>query len=158
MNSIIQFTSGQFWLGATVLSIVFGVIQFLFAKWITARLEKSIQHEYDKQLEDYRFQHLQRQKAETVALLFAKWIRYPEGEVDKLTEKEKLDYWEELNRMSFEISLWIKDVNTINAIMHRLQNKTDAKNIRDVVGEVRKLILGKTDNFNAQEITLWPKK
>ncbi|MCL5095509.1 MAG: hypothetical protein M1575_02170 [Patescibacteria group bacterium] len=157
MATIIQATIGQLLLGTSVLAILLSVIQWLLANWIKIRLEQSIRHEYDKKLEDYRFSQLQRQKAETIATFFAKWIKYRGHEKDFLDEKELINYYEELNKMSLELSLWIKDEQLLNEIMSRTQMNEKASDTKAIVGMVRKMILEiKRDKFNSQNITLWP--
>ena len=156
MEQIIQLTYGQTITGALMFAVLLGLLQWFLAKWISIRLEKSIQHEYDRKLEDYRFQQLQRQKAETIARLFARWIKYRGNESTYLKESELLDFYEELNQMSLEISLWIKDKKILEDIMARLRLKPGAKDIRELSGEIRKLILDIDDKFDPQEIILWP--
>lgn len=156
MQNIIQLTLSQVLSGAIVLALLIGIIQYLLAIWIKIRLEKSIQHEYDKKLEQYRFQQLQRQKAETIARLFSKWIKYRGKESVYLNKKELIDFYEELNQMSFEISLWIKDKELLGDIMECLQLKSGSKDIRTLVGRIRKVILDNNEVFDEQKITLWP--
>jgi len=50
----INITFNQLFLGTFTLVIGFGVIQWLLSLWIKARLDKSIQHEYDKKLEEMK--------------------------------------------------------------------------------------------------------
>lgn len=124
---------------------------------ITARLEKSIQHEYDKKIEDYKIEELHRQKAEVVAKLFSKWLKYRGKEDEILSDKDLIDYYEELTKMSYEIALWIKDEKLLSEIMLRLTNNNQAKDKRVLIGEIRKLILNnKEDCFDSQEIVEWP--
>jgi len=157
MTTVIQITISQLLASTTILISFFGGIQWLTANWIKTRLEKSIQHEYDKKLEDYRFSQIQRQKAETIATFFAKWIKYRGKEKNFLDDKELINYYEELNKMSLEISLWIKDEKVLSEIMSVTQLKSGTGNIRKITAEVRKLILDKKyDNFDFKEITLWP--
>ncbi len=149
----------QILLGVLSLVGLSALIQWLLAIWIKARLEKSIQHEYDKKLEDYRFSQLQRQKAEVIAKLFARWIKYFGKEQDFLDKNELIDYYEELNQMSLELSLWIPDEKILNDIMARLFQGSEpgnAKTIRTLVGQIRKMILNnKNDSFDSEKIILW---
>ncbi len=153
MEYIIQITGFQ----VAIIFIAIGILQFLLANWIKSRIEQSIQHEYDKKLEDYKFSQLQRQKAESIANLFAFWIKYRGNENTLLSKKEQFEYYENLNRMSIELALWIKDVPLLNDIMTRLQNNPEAKSIHQLVGEVRKLILNdEKDTFDSNQVVLWP--
>lgn len=117
-----------------------------------------ISYYFAEKTENYKFAQLQKQKAEVVAKLFSKWIKYSGKEKEHLDTKELSEYYEELNKMSCEISLWIKDHKLLTDIMLRLQNNPGAKNIRKIIGDTRKFILENAkDEFNDQEITLWPK-
>ena len=132
-------------------------IGWLLKEWIGVRIDKSIQHEYDKKLEEYKFSQLQREKAELVAKLFAHWIKY-RGEEEQFLNKEQLiNYYEELNQMSLEVSLWMKDTEILNKIMDRLEMKENAETVHKIAGEVRTLILGQSGGFDSNKIILWPK-
>lgn len=157
MEKIIQITFSQLISSTIALALLMAVVQWLLAQWFSARLEKSIQHEYDKKLEEHKFQQLQRQKAETIGRLLARWIKYRGTECDYLNKRELMDYYEDLNQMSFEISLWIKDKEILTDVMDKLQLKDGSKDVRALTGEIRKLILlDNDDEFNPQEIVLWP--
>ncbi|MFA6392885.1 MAG: hypothetical protein WCW54_02280 [Candidatus Paceibacterota bacterium] len=112
---------------------------------------------FSKKTEDYKFLQAQKQKAEAVAKLFSRWIKYRGKERDYLNQDELIDYYEGLNQMSFEVSFCIKDYKLLSDIMLLLQNAPDAKNFRVIIGEMRKLILCiQKDNFDPQNITIWP--
>ncbi len=152
-STIIQFSGVQI----SIILFFLLIFQFLSSIWIKSRLEKSIQHEYDKKLEEYKFLQLQKQKSEIIGRFFAKWIKYRGQERTILDKKELLDYYEELNRMSFEISLWISNDEILKEVMKRFQNQESAKDVRSLIGEFRKLILNiESKDFNIQDITIWP--
>jgi hypothetical protein len=100
-----------------------------------------------------------RQKAEAtkIAALFAKWIKYG-GKTKDILDKQKLhDYFEDLNKIIFEISLWIPNEKLLIKIMERLANKESAEDIRKILIEARKLILNKkSKDFSFDKITLFP--
>lgn len=153
---IIQVTYDQIIAGTISLAFLLGVIQFLLAIWINARLEKSIQHEYDKKLEDYRFSILQREQAAKIATFFAKWAKYSAKEKTILNKKELHDYYEELTKMSYELSLWIPDENLVKKIMSRLELKEGAPQVKELLIEIREHILGKkTKTLKSKEIIHW---
>ena len=152
----IQITYDQVFVGIISLASLLGIIQFLLANWIKARLEKSIQHEYDKKLEDYRFSILQREQAAKIATFFARWAKYSAREKTILNKKELHDYYEELTRMSYELSLWIPDENLVKKIMSRLELKKGAPEVKTLLIEIREHILGKkTETLKAGEIIHW---
>jgi len=113
----------------------------------------------NKRLEDYRFLQLQRQKAEIIARFFSKWTKYQAQEKDFLDKKDLIDYYEELNRMSLELSLWVPDKKILEDIMLRLENKESSEDIRTLIVKIRKMILGdKKGNFKSEKIVLWGNK
>jgi hypothetical protein len=157
MSNVIPITIAQLLLGSSLIVLLLGIIQFLLANWIRTRLEQSIQHEYAKKLEDYKFSQVERQKAEMIATFFAKWIKYRGKEREFLNDKELIDYYEELNKMSLEITLWIKDEGVLNEIMSRTQLKDGVGDIFSITTKIRKLILNlKNDKFDYNNITRWP--
>lgn len=153
---IIQITYDQVFIGAIFLAFLSGGIQLCLAIWIKARLEKSIQHEYDKKLEDYRFSILQREQAAKIATFFARWAKYSAKEKAILNKKEMHDYYEDLTRMSYELSLWIPDEKLVKKIMSRLELKEGAPEVKELLIEIREHILGKkTKTLKAGEIIHW---
>lgn len=156
-QEIIQITFNNILAGVTILVFLLSILQFILAKWLEIRLEKSIEHEYAKKIEDYKFSQLQREKASLIANFFSTWIKYRGLESTILTKEELISYYQDLNKMSIEISLWIKDEKLLTEIMSLLGKKETARDLRSLTGEVRKLILeiGK-DNFNPLEIIIWP--
>lgn len=156
MQNIIQISTPQLFLGTSILVISLGIIQFLLSNWIKTRLEKSIEHEYAKKLEDYRFSILQREQAAKIASLFAKWAKYSAKETTILKRKELYDYYEELTRLSYELSLWISDEELVKKIMARFELKEGAPKTKELLIEIREHILGKkTKKLKAKEIIHW---
>lgn len=143
-------------------SVLVLILAWLLKNWIGARIDKSIQYEYDTRLEEYKFSQLQRQKAEVVARLFAKWKKYHGNEGKYLEPRDLINYYEELNQMSLELSIWLPDTNILNDIMKILEtgnNLDKARTVREVVGEIRKIILdNKRDEFDPKNIILWDNK
>ncbi|MFH2013603.1 MAG: hypothetical protein ABIJ17_01385 [Patescibacteria group bacterium] len=108
-------------------------------------------------LESYKFVIRRREQAIRIAEFFAKWIKYGGKEKELLSEKELIDYYEDLTRMSFEMSLWIDDEEVLKKIMSRLVHKKDAIRVREILIEVRDLISkSKTKSFKADDIVIWP--
>lgn len=116
-----------------------------------------INYYFSEKTENYKFELLRREQAAKIATFFSKWIKYRGKEKYFLDDKEIINHYEELNKMSLEIALWIKDADLLNKIMSVTQLKGGSLNIRQITGDVRKLILNiNTDKFNPNEITLWP--
>jgi hypothetical protein len=156
MQTIIQLTSGQISLSIFILIISFGIIQFLSTLWIKARLEKSIQHEYDKKIEDYRFSIIQREQAAKIATFLARWGKYSGRESKILNVKELHDYHEDITRMSYELSLWITDEELLKKIRDRLLNKKQSVSVQQLIIDIRELILGKKNkSLSANDIVYW---
>jgi hypothetical protein len=142
----------------TLVLVGFGLVQFLFSVWLKARLVESINYEYNEKIEELKFSQVQRQKAAVVAKLFAKWIKYRGHEKDWLNNEKLIEYYEELNRMSIETSLWVKDGEFLNEAMSLFFLEKDKRpDERLILGKFRKLVLGVDDDkFKSKNIVLWP--
>jgi len=140
------------WGGVIIVSII-GIIQWLLTMWIKSRLENSIKHEYDKILEEFKFSIRQREQAAAIAKLFARWIKYNGKEDVLLKENEKRDHFEEMNKLNWELAIWMPDEKIVKKINNRLTNK-GGEDIRSLILEVRTLILGKkSDDLKWSELT-----
>jgi hypothetical protein len=135
----------------TLLSSLFGggvcatVVFFLLKTWIKTRLEASIKHEYDAKLEEFKFEIRKREQSALVAELFSKWIHVDESKIPNVRE---------LNRLSFEISLWLPDEVAVE-IGRRLKNLQNAKPAQDLLAECRKIIQGKDTKLRPEDITFF---
>lgn len=99
---------------------------------------------------------LQRIQAAKLAELFAKWPKYGAKEKQILSPKELYDYYEELTRMSYELSLWLKDETLLIKIMKRLTLAKDSPQPKELLIEVRELILRqKPKRLTANDIVHW---
>jgi hypothetical protein len=142
-----------------VMSLVssLGIIQWLLSIWIKSRLEQSIRHEYDKQLEEYKFSLSKRDKVANIASFFSLWIKYRGCERAWLDEKELIEYYRELTKMSFELALWVDDEDLLKDVMRRLKNEDGAQDTVSLLLMVKKLISeNKEPDLKAEDITVWP--
>ena len=119
------------------------IIIFILKVWFKTRLEESIKHDYDKKLEEFKFETRKREQAALVADLFSKWIDVEDPIRDQ-----------ELNKLSFEISLWLPDELAIE-INKRLKNLQDAKPTEDLLIECRKLIQNADTKMDRKLITFF---
>ena len=71
-----------------------GIVQFLASKWLESRLTQSIKHEYDRKLEEYRFEMRRSEQAARVAKLLA------------LNDRPGVAP-HEFNELAWELSLWL---------------------------------------------------
>lgn len=110
-------------------------------------------------LESYRFELRRKEQAAKIAEFFAKWIKY-RGKSEKfLSGKELIDYYEDLTRMSFEISLWIDNEKILKKVMSLFAYDDGAPTVRELIIEVRDLMSkSKTNFFKANDIVIWPEK
>jgi hypothetical protein len=109
-----------------------GAFQALAAFIIEKYLENTIKFEFTK-----------REQAAMVASLFAEWI-------DRPTERK------ELNRLTWEATLWLPD-DLAREVNKRLNNAPDAKDIKEILVDIKRLIHGRKSNLNPIEIVHFPK-
>lgn len=130
---------------STVVSVF--VVNFLLKYWIKARLEQSIKHEYDKKLEELRFEIKKREQSSLIAELFSSWLIIKQ---DELRNRQ-------LNKLSFEMSLWLPD-DIAFEINKRLKNLGGAKRAEELIVECRKIIQGTDTKLRPEDITFFGTK
>ena len=80
-----------------------------------------------------------RERAAKISELFACWIKYSPTQLQNLTPQEKSDYYEKLNRLTWELTLWVSDDKIVKAIMDKLAHKSD-QNIKEIMLSIRKTL------------------
>jgi hypothetical protein len=98
-----------------------------------------ISYYFAEKTENYKFELLKKEQAAKVAELLAFWIRHDNDTVEKLLEVERRDYAEKLNRLTWELSIWIRDEKIIKKIMKKLSNESGA-DIKQIILEIREEI------------------
>ena len=136
----VQLGWSHVWVGVLVIVAV----QFLLAIWLKARLESSIKHDYDKKLEAYRFEIKAREQAAKVAELFSE---ANDGDVQLTPDRVR-----KLNRLSWELSLWLP-ADTVRDITSHLCRAPGSRTMKDILISARKHILMKPDDdLKAEQI------
>lgn len=118
------------WAGLLILCGI-GVLQWVFALWIRTRLEKSVQHEYDKEIEKHKTQ---------LAAVFEREKKLYDG---------KLLQYKKYNRDIFEVSIKMKEYlrkDLKEAILGagKLDGEKKTQQIKSGIGA---LITALEDNF-----------
>lgn len=119
---------GQIGLIAGILAL----IQVLSIFILKSILENAIKFEYRK-----------KEQSALVASLFAEWIDNPANR-------------KELNRLNWEATLWLPD-RLADDVNRRLNNAADAKDVRQILVEVKSIIHGKKSQLDWQRIVYFPK-
>jgi hypothetical protein len=122
----------------------FGAIQFIVGVWIKVRLEYSIKSEYDKIIEDYRFDLKAREQAATAAeyIALARNLQNTSSEAD----------YRRANQLAWELALWLP-AQLYRDLSSALGNPQSAENnILAVLVKIRKLLLTDSGNLTADDI------
>jgi hypothetical protein len=94
------------WLETTleisIITILLGILQFLFSNWIKLRLENSIKHEYDKFIEDYRYDIKVKEQASKIA----EYLSIIEGK--RLDPSGDFDF-KRANKLAWELLIWLPE-------------------------------------------------
>ena len=114
-----------------ILSAV-GVFQALATFILKSILKNAIKFEFKK-----------REQAAMVASLFAEWLDRPNDKKD-------------LNRLAWEATLWLPDDIALE-VNKRLGNKPCAKDIKDILVDIKGLIHGRKSKMNTMDIVHFPK-
>lgn len=120
--------------GSYVLSIVGSttVLQWLVGKLLVTRLHFSVKEEYDISFK-------QKEQASAIAELFALWGKRDENDKPKL------------NQLILEASMWLPD-DILKEVFKRLTYQAGAKEVKEIVIDIRKHILQKTTDIKAGDI------
>src|SRR3989344_6548249 len=98
-----------------------------------------ISYYFAEKTENYKFELLKREQAAKVAELFAFWLRCDDDVLKEFTKKERRDHVEKLNRLTWELAIWIPDENLVRDIMYRLSHNS-RKDIKEIILSIRKQI------------------
>jgi len=97
-----------------------------------------IKYVLDKKFEEYKTKENIRQKAILIADLLAEWYSDPDDR-------------KRLNQLTWEAFIWLpKDIAT--RLSQCLSNKKDAPQAKDLIVDVRKIILGNEEAIDAEII------
>lgn len=134
------------------------VVQAIFLVLIKNYFENSIKHSFDIKLLEYQTILARREKAAQLAYALARWIKYRGHENEWLNEKELADYYEELTRLSFELSLVLEDEKLLLDVMKKFEYPENKTHVKDLIFALRKILQEKPDEiFKSENIVTWPK-
>lgn len=114
------------------------IIQFLVSKWLESRITQSIKHEYDRKLEEYRFEMRRREQAARVAKLLA--LSYRPGVAAH-----------EFNELAWELSLWLP-ADLVRELTRCLCRADGAMNPKELLIAIRKQLHSAADDLTADQI------
>jgi hypothetical protein len=123
----------------SIVTILAGV-QAVLAWWMQARITGSIKHEYDKKLEDFKQDHLRREKAAVIAEFLAEWTHLKGNDTKRL------------NQLLWELTLYlpsslVKDVKSMST------NAPGCKTAPDVLVAARNHLLNGLDPIQKEDVT-----
>ena len=123
-------------LGTIILMILSGLIGYYFAK----------------KTEKYKFELFKKEQAVKVAELLSLWIKYDKESVDKMRPEERKNYFEKLNRLTWEIAIWIPSEHLVKRIMDKLSHKNE-EDIKVLILEARNIIQNrKSDSLKWEDV------
>ena len=121
---------------------VFAILVMIYKESIKSLIQNAIKHEFDQKLEDYKAKEVKRQKAILIADLISEWL-------SKSSDKKRL------NQLSFEAFIWLPKETALK-LSKLLTWAQDSPDIREVLAEVRELILGPEEKIDSKMIVLFP--
>ena len=147
-----------FWtifLSSTIPTAIVTGMLFVFRTWIAKKIQyeikhgydlrmQEIKHEYDKRLIDIKNEYEKRTRATLIAELLAEWISWPKN-------------LKKLNKLTFEAFLWLP-ADIAKKLSLRLNNNPKSPDIREIIFDVRKLLLETEDALLPKEIIVFTKK
>ena len=128
------------WSELSVAVLLIGVLQFLIALWLKARLEGSIKHEYDKRLKDYEFTLKKREQAVRIAQLLA--------DVSYNRKADKKDHVAEI----WALSLWLPPNLVCHLTEFLVGKNPQYHDPKDLLIKIRKELHGPDDPLKVTQI------
>lgn len=101
-----------------------------------------ISYYFAEKTENYKFELLKKEQAARVAELFALWIKYDDLAIKKLAITEKTDHQERLNKLTWELAMWIQDEEIVKKIMDKL-SQSSKSDIKEIIIQIREIIQNK---------------
>jgi hypothetical protein len=98
-----------------------------------------ISYYFAEKTENYKFELLKMEQAAKVAELFAFWLKCDDEVLKEFTNKERRDHCERLNKLTWELTIWIPDEKLVEDIMNRLSNNS-RKDIKEIILSIREQI------------------
>jgi hypothetical protein len=119
------------------------IVIIIAREGLKSMIENSIRYQFDQKLEDFKIKESKRQKAILIADLISEWISYPEDQ-------------KRLNKLTFEAFIWLPKETTIK-LSKLLSHNPDAPSAREVLAEVRQLIMGSAEMIDPNSIIVFTK-
>lgn len=118
-----------------------GLVSGTLVLWFKFRLQYSIKHEYDKNIEKYKNELESRKKAELIAELLSEWLSFPDSQT-------------KLNKLTFEAFLWLPD-NIAKDLSNLLAHKENSPEVRDILLKIRQYLLNNNTNLESTDIIIF---
>lgn len=125
-----------------LLIVILGALQTGLSIWLKASIETAVKHKFDRDLETFKYEMRQRERAALIAELLAEWDSCPANP-------------KRLNQLVVEANLWLPEslARELNRI---LGNDPDAKFPKELIIDIRHLLNGTEDSLSADEIVHFP--
>jgi hypothetical protein len=123
------------------LAILLVLLQGLSLLALRGFVEGAVKHQWDKRIEDYKTEIRQRERAAMVAELISEWVSLPKDP-------------KRLNQLVMEANLWLPEA-IARDLNRTLRNEQSAKNAKELVIDIRRLLREETDSLTPEEIPHW---
>jgi predicted transcriptional regulator len=110
--------------------------------WVKASIEGAVKHQWDRDLEEFKFEMRRREQAAMIAELLAEWD-------SKSNDRKRL------NQLVLEANLWLPE-SIARELNRVLSYHSDAKSSKELVIDIRHLLQGEKDSLLANEIVYFP--
>jgi len=101
-----------------------------------------ISYYFAEKTEKYKFEILKREQAAKVAELFSFWLKCDDAKLEKMTQEERINHCEKLNRITWELAIWIPDERIVKNIMDKLSHSS-TQDIKEIILNIREQIQDK---------------
>lgn len=103
----------------------------------------------NRKTEKYKSKQRIIEESQRVADLFAFWVKYNSAgtPTTSLKKKDLADYYYHLDKLTWEFVLWAPEEKVVLDTMKRLHNEADAKDLREILLDVREMLQNKENKI-----------
>ena len=98
-----------------------------------------VSYYFAEKTEKYKFELLKQEQAVRVAELFATWMKIGDKELSQMEETERAEHCEKLNKITWELAIWIPDEAIVKNIMDKLSHNSQ-QDIKEIILSIRQQI------------------
>lgn len=118
---------------------IMNILETIIITMASGLIGGSISYFFSEKIENYKFDLMKKEQAAKAAELFSLWLKCDDEVVKKFSEEERRNHCEKLNKLTWELAIWIPDEKIVKSIMEKLSHSSKA-DIKEIILQIREQI------------------